>query len=166
MEQSFFKICGADKKSRIEIQAIGDYDSLSLLTKGSTLELNNNFFVVRGTKWFDVTQFADSVSNFAISKRIKEILEANNVTGWSCFPIVIKGYSEEYFAFQVISKAGRILNLESINNYETKFIEFDITTWDGSDIFTLERTTQIVITPKVKEILEKAKITNLDITHL
>ena len=161
----FYRFAGAHKKSAIKIQSEVKYNTLDILQSDSLLIQNNVFNLDYGKKLFDILQFSDS-SNFAISKRVKELLEINNITGWACFPIVIRGISEAYFAFQTLSKAGKILNLEKVNNYETENCEFDISTWDGSDIFNLEETLLSVCTPRVKEILEKAGVTNIEFKPL
>ena len=40
-------------------------------------------------------------------------------------------------------------------------IEFNMSEWDGSDVFMFTNSTGIVITEKVKDIFKKNKITNL-----
>jgi hypothetical protein len=165
MEQTFFRFRWEGKKSAIEIKTKIEYERYEILGLNSTLIKNNNFAIGKGKKLFDFIHFMDDM-NFAISKRVKELLEANAVTGWKCFPIVIKDLPEEYYAFQNMGCAGRILNLEDINNRVSENREFDINTWDGSDIFNLDNTLLNVCTPRVKEILEKAKLTNMMIEPL
>jgi hypothetical protein len=165
MSNTFYRIDGAYKKSAVRIQPLEEYDTLKILDKTSRLNSNSIFKIKEGKKIFDIIQFYDS-SNFAISDRVKKVLEENNISGWSCFKIKIDGINENYYVFQNISKAGRILNLDAINNYETENREFDKNTWDGSDIFNLENTLLNIVTPKVKEVLEKAKVTNLEILPL
>lgn len=165
MKLSFCRIRAEEKKDCIRIQSNIKYNTLSVINSETPLINSNKFIIAKGLKLFDIVQFDDSL-NFSISKKVKNILETNHVTGWSCFPIVIEGINEEYFAFQILSKAGPILNIEAVNNYETENREFDIKTWDGSDIFNLEGTLLIVITPRVKVLLEKAKVSNLEIHSL
>lgn len=165
MENQFYRFRSEHKKGVYRIQPIEEYDTLDFLGIECPLIENNKFTIKMGTKVFDILPFNDS-SNFSISKRVKDLLEQNQIKGWSCFPIVINGINGEYFAFQNLSKAGPITNLEAVNNYETENYEFDVNTWNGSDIFHLEDTAINVCTRKVKEILEKAKITNLEILPL
>lgn len=165
MDNIFYRLDGAYKKNAIRIQPTENYDTLKIMDKSTLLNSNTKFNIIEGKKQFDILQFNDS-SNFAISEKVKDLLENNNVTGWGFFPIKIEGITESYYAFQNLGKAGRILNLDAINNYETKYREFDIRTWDGSDIFNLENTLLNVITYRVKELLESAKITNLEILDL
>lgn len=162
MEAKFYTLSAEDKKDCIRIQTMVEYETLKILGKESILVGANTFTIASGKKWFDVAQFDDSQS-FAISKRVKQLLERNNVTGWSCFPILIDSTTQEYFGFQILSSAGPILNLDALNNYETELTEFDINTWDGSDIFTMESTLRVVCTSRVKKMLKYAKISNLHI---
>ena len=131
----------------------------SLLDEKTYLKLENEFRLYSGKKWNDILPWPD-VGNIAISENIKDIFESYNLTGWSCFPIIIKNFPEKrYYAFQIISKrAGRILNLKALNNYEEDRVKFDENTWDGSDFFSLTDTAIIACTPIVKEIIEKQKI--------
>jgi hypothetical protein len=62
------------------------------------------------------------------------------------------------------SAAGKIENLERLNNLEDETIEFNTSSWDGSDIFYLQDTLCLICTPKVKDILEYNKITNISFT--
>ncbi|MEM6723780.1 MAG: hypothetical protein AAF598_07055 [Bacteroidota bacterium] len=115
-------------RSPIKIQALTSYDTLAPLDEHSILIKNNRFKVDFGKKWFDLLQFADSFQ-FAISKRMKHLLEEKECTGWSCFPIQIENHPDkEYYAFYVTAKVGKIQNLEALNNYETDQHEFDLNT--------------------------------------
>ena len=118
-----------------------------------------------GKKFFDVIRFADSL-NLAISEKLKKILEENKISGWKCFPIHIENQTEKYYVLQIISKAGPILNLEQVISYEAENREFDLNTWDESDIFTLENTLLFVCNEKVKELFKKNKISNIEINPL
>ena len=165
METQFYQFDGAYKKGAIKIQSKFEYDTMALLDDECPLIKHSSFYIKEGNKLFDIIQFNDSFS-FAISKHFKTVLESNNITGWSCFPIKIDNLKEEYFAFQIKSFAGPILNLEAVNNYETENSEFDISTWDNSGIFNLEDTLLKICTEEVKNIFEKAKLSNIEISPL
>ncbi len=153
-------------RSPIKIEANIKYDTLKNITKESPLIENNVFKVMSGTKWFDILPFNNS-HDFAISEKVKNALETNNINGIWYFPIIIENYPDKlYFCFAITSIAGEILNLKKINNYEDEYRNFDIKTWDGSEIFNLEKTGNIVCTKKVKDILTVQKITNIEITDL
>lgn len=147
-------------RSPIKIQAQVKYDTLKHLSEKSILKQNNKFKVDSGKKWFDIIQFSDSFM-FAISEKLKKVLETNNINGWGCFPIEIENYSEQkYFAFYVSEVVGELTNLEALNNYETEKHQFDINTWSGSDFFTNQGSLNIICVEKVKLLFKKNKITN------
>lgn len=150
-------------RSPIKIQPQVEYESFEHLSEKSILVENNKFKVASGKKWFDVIQFNDSFM-FAISERLKSILETNNITGWNCFPVEIENYPEQkYYAFFVTEVVGKLTNLKALNNYETKIHEFDLNTWNGTDFFTNKDTLNNVCVEKVKLLFEENKITNIDI---
>lgn len=165
MSTTFYKFKGAWKKDVIRIQSLVEYDTLSLISQDSPLVQNSKFKIKQGSKLYDIIHFNDS-QNFAISQKVKDILETNEFIGWDCFPILIEDINEKYFAFQNISEAGPILNLDAINRLETDRREFDIKSWNGADIFHLQDTLVNVCTGKVKEILVRENISNLDISPL
>lgn len=165
MDSIFYMLEGAYEENAITIQSEVSYNTLEIFNGNDEEKIVSTFTIDDGNELNDIVQFADS-SNFAISENLKSILESNHITGWSCFPIEIKGIKEKYYAFQNLSKAGKILNIDDINSYTTKHRIFDLKTWDGSDIFNLDNTLLNVITPKVKNIIEIAKVTNVEILPL
>lgn len=160
----FYKFRQYLSDSAIRIYPIHEefHDVNALLNATTPLVNKNDFKIEMGNKWNDILPWPD-VGNIAISEKIKNIFEESNLTGWSCFPIIIKNYpNTKYFAFQFISKrAGKILNLKALDSYEEDRVKFDINTWDGSDFFSLTDTSIKACTPKVKEIIEKHKIKGL-----
>jgi hypothetical protein len=161
MNNIFFTFNHAWKKGEILIQPKIDFNTLELIGSESPLVKYPDFNVKKGTKKFDILSFNNS-SNFAISEKLKVLLEKNNLTGWSCFPIVIEGLNEKYYAFQNLSEAGIILNLEDYNSYEEECIKFNVNNWSKSDIFHLKDSLINVCTKKVKDILENSEITNIE----
>lgn len=137
-------------------------DFYRIIDENNEFRKSKLFVKESGVIFYDILRFTDS-GNFAISNKVKKILEENDISGWSCFPIEIENYpNERYFAFQLTSKrAGKILNLEALNNYEEDCIKFEKSTWDGSDLFTLDNTATVICTPRIKELFEKEKITNV-----
>lgn len=108
--------------------------------------------------------FYSDPMNYVISKKFRDLLLENNVTGCDTIPIQIEKHSEvEYFIFVITSKnAGKILNLEARSNYTEEFIKFDNKEWDGSDFFSFHDTRVKCCTERVKELIEKAKLTNIE----
>lgn len=164
MDNKFYEVSAklSYGRSPVKIQSIVAYDTLAPLDENSVLVQNNLFRVDSGKKWHDVVQFADSFL-FAISERVKQLLEANEISGWGSFPIQIEEHTDkEYHAFYVTSVVGEIQNLEALNNYETDIHEFDIETWKKTDFFTNEGTLNIVCAERAKNILEKGKVSNIE----
>lgn len=154
-----------NKKSAIEIKADTKYDQLEAFYNPHILKKNNTFKVYKGKKEFDLVGYQDPY-NFAISGKVKDLLLKNNITGWDCYPIIIEGINSDYYGFHITGKAGPITSLDEDGDPMHDRTEFDISTWDGSDIFSLENTAIKVCIIKVKEILEKAKITNIEFVDL
>lgn len=165
MDKEFYRFRPEDKKGCVRIRANVSYDTLTIIDEDTPLKRVSEFKVVKGKKWFDLIQFEDSL-NFAISERLKNILQAHKFTGWKCFPIEIEQAIQNYFVFQNVGKAGPILNLDALNNYETDITEFDLNTWDRSDIFNLKETILNACVPSVKHVIEQNKITNIEIALL
>lgn len=113
-----------------------------------------------------------SISFFLISDRLKKVLEDNNITGWKSYPIIIydkKGnLVEGYNGFSVTGRAGDFISDTPFLKY--KDIKdwykeggvgsyFDLSTWDGSDIFKLSNVGMIIVTEKVIKLFKEHKIT-------
>lgn len=124
---------------------------------------------------------------FAVSKRIKEIFEKNNISNCEFIPMNCTEWRErngkskdkrdvEYYYMQVKSTCGLALNIkgeECPHCHVCKSIEyvgmdfegfsFNESKWDGSDIFVFNNKDNIpIITEKLKKILEKEKLTNVE----
>lgn len=165
MNNDFYLIESANKRGAIRIEPTIEYDGLSMLDKTSPLILNNHFIIASGNISYDLLEFADS-SFFAISEKFRSILELNKVEGWNCFPIRIENLDDKYFGIYIESQAGPILNLNEVNNFEVEHCEFDESSWDGCDIFTLKDTLLVVCSEKVKDLLEFNKLSNVRFSPL
>ena len=163
----FFRLHGAYKRSAIIVDTNIDYDEDKAISDISILsDRKMKFKVFKGKKLFDIIQLRYDGFNFLISSHFKDVLKKNSISGWKTHQINIDGIKEKYYVFHIYGKAGKILNLEEQISISPPPIEFDINTWDRSDIFMLKDTATILCTEKVKEILEKAEITNLEIEPL
>lgn len=162
MEKKLYSFGTYEKRGAVEIETNVPFETGRHIPFNSEMVVNNIFKISKGKIFYDIAGFVNSFEHFAISKRFKQLLVNNNVKGWTCFPIIIKGSDIEYFVFQPTSTAGEILNLREVNNYTEKNRRIDYSSWDGSEIFTLKNSTHIVCTEEVKQLLEKAGITNID----
>lgn len=131
-----------------------------------------------GSKHFDFLN-SGYAGLYLVSNNIIELFESNAVTGWSSIPVRIKGYDEyDYFILTITGRCSA-LDLTKSKTYikapltpNGKPIEakrglyFDLNSWDGSDVFTPEKTTFIFITEKVRRLLIKIKATNVSIVNV
>tara|TARA_B100000427_G_C15105151_1_gene418987 strand:- start:55 stop:558 length:504 start_codon:yes stop_codon:yes gene_type:complete len=164
MKNQFFRINPICEygRSPIRVEAIEEYELFENFHKNSSIIKNNKLRAVKGMKWNDVIKF-ESSSHFIISKKLKETLEQNQITGIEFFPVEIKlRPRKKYFGFYLTHIAGPILNSEDAS-FGIAPIEFDENKWNGSDIFTLEETLLTLISKKTKEVIEEGKFTNLEI---
>ncbi|MDP4203140.1 MAG: hypothetical protein Q8861_10615 [Bacteroidota bacterium] len=153
------------RRSAIRIEAKVKYEIFGSFHDPSFIIKNNIFKVDEGRKFFDLIGY-QYPWNFAISENCKSLLEQAEITGWTCYPIIIEDSNLRYFGFQVLGKAGPITNVDEDGDPIHGCTEFNINTWDGSDIFCFENTAMIVCASKVKDIIEKAKITNVEFEDL
>ena len=131
-----------------------------------------------GKKLRDILDTGDG-SFHLISDNLKQILEENKFTGRKAFPVKIydkKGKEiTGYHGLSVTGKSnGPIYKRSEI--IEKRLVAhgpicryykgMHIDGWDGSDFFTPDTTTYIIITKQVTEILKKNKITNVHLRSL
>ena len=122
----------------------------------------------------DVLDNRDTMS-YLISDRMRDLLVDNNITGWKCYEIemydkkgnIVPGYN----GFSVTGICNDMLKINYDNIIEDKkrgFLakgaSFDISKWDGSDIFKVGGWR--IITKKVYELFKKHKITAIEMTRL
>lgn len=151
------------KRSAIKIKASVEYDSVDLVYGPGVIKENNKFTIYKGNKAFDRLDYCDSVT-WVFSEKVKNLFEENNVTGIEFYPIEIEGLDAKYYGYYVTGRAGNVLNtdeMDCIPMFET--LEFNEEEWDGSDMFLFLNSTGEFMTERVKDILEKNKITNLRI---
>jgi hypothetical protein len=117
-----------------------------------------------------------------ISKRFANLLLENQFTGWGTVATRIQDKRGKeipgYFCLVVSGRAGPIdpsrnrivLDPPPVPHGEPTYVEvgmyFDPMTWDGSDIFIPEGTTAICVTERVKDVVDRAKIENVQFTAL
>lgn len=161
----YFRFFLGYKRSAIRIDAKIKYEIFGSFSNPSFIKEHNEFRVDEGRKFFDLIGYQDPW-NFAISERLKRLLEENKISGWDCYPILIENSDLKYFGFQVNGKAGPITSLDGDGDPIHGCTEFDENTWDGSDIFCLQDTAIKVCTTRVRDILLNAKITNIEFADL
>lgn len=120
-------------------------------------------------------------SLYLISKKTLDIFKKNSFTGWNVFPIEVfdkKGKEiKNYYGFSVTGRCGSISfdksksikkqfspNSPFENYYIGLYIGLD--RWDGSDIFIPEGSLHIIMSKKLKIIMEKEKVSNIEFLNL
>jgi len=161
----YYRFTDAEKRSAIRVKTSIEYDYVEEFQNPTSL-IGASFSIYKGKKLFDLIGFCEVV-NFAISRRFKTLLEENRITGWSCYPIKIENIEDEYFGFHVEGKGGSCINRDKDGLIPMfKPVLFDENKWDQSDIFNIDDTGIIACVPKVKDLVEKAKITNVELRPL
>lgn len=159
----FYYLKNADKKGEVRVLPIGEYDEWAL---ASGTVCRNDHLVVRidqGKKFYDILRLQDS-ANFAVSERIHNLLIQEGITGWRSYPLAIEGSDEKYYGMQITGRAGSPLASIPVGFIEG--LDFERSTWDGSDMFLLEGTLFTLFTQRVRDLLVKHKTSNLELDEI
>ena len=132
-----------------------------------------------GNKYYDLIFY--KVSSFLFSSKVINLLLENNITGWKAYPAIIYDKKNKiidgYSLFEVIGKCGTV-DWNKSEKFKKQFVPNapfavmlrgiypDLSAWDGSDIFMAEGKLFIFLTEKVKDLFNKNKIANVNITKL
>jgi hypothetical protein len=122
------------------------------------------------------------VSLKLVSDRVIQLFQENAFSGWSTYPVLARGKDGEqldgYYGLSVTGRCGPIDNSMSEevwrdssspqgNRYQAWLgLYFRENAWDGSDIFSPDRTSFVFVVEKVKNAMEKAKLTNFEFQRL
>ncbi len=114
---------------------------------------------------------------YCLSDRVIGALRKHAFTGWSTFPVQVRGLSGEspsgYHGFAVVGRAGPIDLNRSALVWRPPLLPggarcqmrvgryFDPVSWDGSDVFLSEGAGYIIVVEQVKEVLEAARVKNI-----
>ena len=114
-----------------------------------------------------------------VSGRIIELLKTNAITGWSSIPVKIKGYEKfEYYLFTITGRCSSINYEDSEPFMKQPFtptgkpidakrgLYFNLSSWDGSDVFTPEDSMFTFVTEKVKKLLSEQNATNIILENI
>jgi len=123
-------------------------------------------------------------AHFMIDSKLKELFQKNQITGYELKDINFVGsYGFRDDGIQEMIITGRAGHLQKLNGEEFEAcstcgniiedisdlvgVSFDISKWDGSDIFLIDNFEGIpVVTEKIKDLLEKNKIKNVSFTNI
>ena len=121
---------------------------------------------------------------YAFSERVVKLLQTNNITGCKFYPITIKDHEDlSYYLLTITGRCGafdisKSKAIETIEYPESviqnsdivipkgkfsimKGFHFPLESWNGSDFFVPEGGGDIIVTERVKILLEKHKVTNV-----
>jgi hypothetical protein len=117
-----------------------------------------------------------------ISDRMKGMLEEQAFTGWVTYPVEVYGKNGEridgYNGLAITGRCGPIDDTRSVRVRRDPPVPggeaylawvglyFDPSTWDGSDFVLPEGTGFIIVTARVKEAIERAKVSNVRLERL
>lgn len=116
-----------------------------------------------------------------ISERMRDVLVRNEVSGWDTYPVDVHTVKGDpipgYRGLIVNGRTGPILWDERTPIWMKAYakgvppmeglrgIPVDMSSWDGSDIFVESgRATHIFVTSRLKTIIERSKLTNIQFT--
>src|SRR5439155_1741653 len=109
------------------------------------------------------------------------VLDGEGATGWRGLPVEILGKKDEpiqgYALLVVTGRAGPVDDSRSARAVIPPppggkavsgwiGLYFDEDSWDGSDIFCLDKTGYVVLTERIKTAFERAKLSNFQFTPL
>ncbi len=131
--------------------------------------------IVCGTRPGDMMR-PRSVLSF-VSERFVEALQENAFTGWGTYDVELsggKGPLPKYYGLVAYGVGGPMLPDESEAEFNSEGrvkalsrLVFDMSRWDGSDIFYTEPLSLgICVTERVAQALKKAKLKNLSLQPL
>jgi hypothetical protein len=162
MKTTFYLLNNADKRGEVRVRALSGYDEWAL-TSGSTYQSSAlPVCIDKGKKFYDILRLQDS-SNFSLSDRLHDLLISAGITGWQSYPLAIEGGDEKYWGIQIIGRAG-----PPFRPHEgfVEGLDFDRSTWDGSDMFLLEGTLFTIFSERLRNLLVKHKSSNLDLEEI
>jgi hypothetical protein len=118
-----------------------------------------------------------------LSARTVQLLREHDISGWTTFPVQV--YAEDdlllegYEGLAVTGRCGPIENSKSREHWRPPArpgvvdkirvwlgLYFDLATWDGSDIFGPASTAHVFVVERVKQAIERARLTNFSFQAL
>jgi hypothetical protein len=159
----FYHLIEAEKRGEARVVSQVDYDEWRLKSGEDKPPVPMPMRLSKGKKFYDIVCFQDPF-NFLISNRIHSLLIEHKVSGWTSFPVKIEGHNEQYWGIQIKGRAG-VPNRPAVPDFVIG-LDFDISTWDGSDVFLLEGTLFTLISERLCELLISNKTTNLAVEEI
>lgn len=156
----FFTIQLGQKRSQVILKSKEKYDMFKIYPELIFIKENNIFSVDDGKIFFDF--IGDQGPLEFVSERFKSIIEENNISGLEFFPIIIEDIDLKYFGFVEKKQFNSLCEYDEDGDFIHGTLKVDLSSWDReTDIFSIKDSGATVCTARIKEIIEKAKITNI-----
>jgi hypothetical protein len=160
--ERFYMHGNAEKRSEVRVKALIPYDDVVLANGDWIPPVPFPVKIDEGKKFYDILWLQD-VFNFSVSDRIHSILNEADVTGWRSYPLAIEGSDEKYWGIQITGRAGPPFRP---NEGFVQGLDFDRSTWDGSDMFLLDDTLFTLFSERLRNVLTKNKTSNLELGEI
>lgn len=177
MSETFYSLSRGYKRGSLHASmSHKEYDAESVFY-GTYPNKVINLSYLQGKKPFDMVGCGWGFI-YALSPIFVSFLKSVGFTGWKSYPVKYEGKFGSLDGYEILSVTGRCGKIRHdlsekrvmpprvswADSYEAYFgLYFDIDSWDGSDIFCPKGTYHIFITQKVKDALDRAKFSNMDI---
>ena len=134
-------------------------------------------FAAVPAKWATKKRQADIVWADAllvmVSDRIVTLFASHGVSGWRTVETTLTGAGGRYHILVIEGRAGAMRYTQPPNTPVLPGerrpgwrMNFDLDTWDGSDVFVAEGTIYLIVTERVQRLLEQERICNVESTRL
>ena len=167
-------------RSRLPGDAKADGVNVELLSRGkSQLGKPIQFDAAQGLEAADFL-WTQLVTPVCVSQRVVQILNENQVTGWSTYPVeVFDQVGKLHASYHGLAVTGAVCEADYSRSvvvtkpppaprgrsyYVYKGLYFDEDQWDGSDMFWVGRVR--VVVEKVKKVFEQNEVDNVRFTSL
>lgn len=161
--ETFYYVGIARKSDEALIESFVGYEQIMLRKADFTPKTPFEMRISEGRKLYDIVGFQDT-SNFAISERLYLLFNEHRITGWKGYEIKISDRNERYYGFQVTGKCGKLVEPKEAGFYTG--YKFDYNSWDRSDFFSPDDTVLLFCNEKVRNLLKKNRITNIELINI
>ncbi len=167
-------------RSRLPAESLPDRKQLDLHAQGANeLSVRFQFDAVQGNKAEDFL-WTQLVRPACVSGRVVKLLEVNEISGWSTFPVEVydpdgilipdfhglavtgPSYRAEHNRSEIVQMPPLVQGGKSFEIYRGLF--FDESLWDGTDMFWVDRVH--VVTERTCRLFQEHKVGNVQFTPL
>lgn len=169
-----YEVFEGQMRGAMRARALEGFDELAVIG-GRIPDHSLPFKVYVGRKSLDF-MWTQHACVFLVSSRVVEAFRAEGVTGWKTYPVDLCGIQNEriegYHGFAVTGRCGPIDNSRctpSIKMTPSGLVtvwlgmHFDPDSWDGSDVFLPCGTAHVMMTEKVRRLIEGARLSNAEL---